>query len=69
MNKEQVLGIVRHVLTAVGSILVLKGYSDEVTITSIIGGLMASIGGIWSIIDKKEDSIIAKANEILSKRK
>ena len=52
MNKDQVLGIIRHVLTAVGSILVIKGYTDEVTTTTAIGAIITAVGAIWSIVDK-----------------
>lgn len=68
MNKEQILGIVRHVLTAAGAILAIKGYTDEGTATLIVGALMTAIGGIWSIFDKRDDNVLAKANAILAKR-
>jgi hypothetical protein len=53
LTKEQVLGIVRHTLTFVGGIVVMKGLVDEATVTEIIGGVMTLTGTIWSIIDKK----------------
>jgi hypothetical protein len=53
LTKEQVLGIVRHALTFVGGIFVMKGFVDETTVTEIIGGAMTLTGAIWSIIDKK----------------
>lgn len=53
LTKEQVLGIVRHTLTFVGGIIVMKGLVDEATITEIIGGVMTLTGTIWSVIDKK----------------
>jgi hypothetical protein len=52
MNKEQVLGIVRHTLTFVGGLWVMKGVIEESMSNEIVGGLMTAIGGIWSIIDK-----------------
>lgn len=52
MKKEIVLGIVRHTLTFVGGILVMKGVVDEATLTEIIGGVMTLVGGVWSIISK-----------------
>ncbi len=52
LTKEQVLGIVRHTLTFVGGIIVMKGLVDEATITEIIGGVMTLTGTIWSVIDK-----------------
>jgi len=52
LSKEQVLGIVRHTLTFVGGIVVMKGIIDETTVTEIIGGVMTLIGTIWSVVDK-----------------
>lgn len=53
LTKEQVLGIVRHALTFIGGIVVMKGYADESVVTEIIGGAMTLTGAIWSIIAKK----------------
>ena len=52
MSREQVLGIVRHTLTFVGGLWVMKGVIEEGIVTEIVGGLMTTIGGIWSIVDK-----------------
>ena len=53
LTKDQVLGIVRHALTFVGGIFVMKGLVDETTVTEIIGGVMTLAGAVWSVIDKK----------------
>jgi hypothetical protein len=53
LTREQVLGIVRHALTFVGGIFVMKGLVDETTVTEIIGGVMTLAGAVWSVIDKK----------------
>lgn len=53
LTREQVLGIVRHALTFVGGIFVMKGLVDETTVTEIIGGVMTLVGAVWSVIDKK----------------
>ena len=53
LTKEQVLGIIRHTLTFVGGIVVMKGLVDEATVTEIIGGVMTLTGTIWSVITKK----------------
>ena len=47
------MGIIRHGLTFVGGILVMKGLVDKTTITEIVGGVMTLTGAIWSIVDKK----------------
>jgi len=52
MSKEQVMGIVRHVLTFVGGILILKGYTDDATYMALSGLISTAIGSIWSIVNK-----------------
>jgi len=54
MNKEQVLGIVRHALTFIGGVLVTKGLIDESTLTEVIGGVITLTGAIWSIVIKNQ---------------
>jgi len=54
MKKEQLLGIVRHVLTFVGGILVAKGLATDVLSNELIGAAMTLVGGIWSIISKNK---------------
>ena len=53
LTKEQILGIVRHALTFVGGVVVMKGLVDETMVTEIIGGVMTLVGAVWSVIDKK----------------
>lgn len=52
MQKEKVLGVIRHTLTFVGGLLVMKGLVDEALSTEIIGGIITLVGSIWSIFDK-----------------
>ncbi len=52
LTKEQVLGIIRHTLTFVGGILVMRGIVDETIVTEIVGGVMTLTGAIWSIVEK-----------------
>jgi hypothetical protein len=52
MRKEQVLGILRHSLTFIGGLLVMKGLVDETTATEIVGGVITLVGTIWSIVEK-----------------
>ncbi len=53
LTREQVEGIVRHTLTFVGGIIVMRGLVDETLVTEAIGGLVTLAGVIWSIIVKK----------------
>ena len=50
MNKEQILGIIRHTLTFVGGILVIKGIATEAMTNEVIGAVMTAAGAIWSVI-------------------
>jgi hypothetical protein len=52
LTKEQILGIMRHVLTFVGGILVMHGIADETAVTEIAGGIMTLTGAIWSVVAK-----------------
>jgi len=53
MNKEQVLGVLRHSLTFLGGILVAKGLVDESTFVELSGALITLVGGLWSVLIKK----------------
>jgi hypothetical protein len=55
MKKEQFLGILRHVLTFTGGILVLKGLLDESLVLELTGGIVSLVGTLWSVISKKKD--------------
>ena len=54
MNQEQILGIIRHVLTFGGGLIVAKGYADEGTVTTVVGGVITIVGAIWSMWGKKK---------------
>jgi len=54
MTKEQLLGIVRHALTFIGGILVVKGYANDTTVQELLGGAVTFSGAIWSIVSKKK---------------
>lgn len=48
MNKTQVLGIIRHLLTFGGGFVVAKGWGSEALVTEVVGGIVAITGAIWS---------------------
>jgi hypothetical protein len=52
MKREQILGLIRHSLTFVGGIYVMRGIVQEQLAQEIVGGIITAIGGIWSVIDK-----------------
>ena len=54
MTKEQVVGVIRHLITFVGGILVVKGILDEAMVQEVLGGVLGLVGTVWSIVDKKK---------------
>ncbi len=54
MEKEQIYGLVRHGLTAVGGVLVTLGYIDEDIIPEVVGAVMTLVGIVWSYQAKKK---------------
>jgi hypothetical protein len=53
INKEQFLGVVRHILTFVGGILVMRGQLDTLGQEQLIGSVMTLAGVVWSYWIKK----------------
>jgi hypothetical protein len=51
---DKVLGIIRHVLTFAGGIIVAKGIVDESTYMELSGAVLTLVGGIWSIVAKSK---------------
>jgi hypothetical protein len=54
LSKNQVEGIIRHVLTGIGGVLIAFGILDESILVETIGAAVAVTGVIWSIIDKNK---------------
>jgi hypothetical protein len=54
LTKEQFLGILRHALTFVGGILIMKGIVDDGTFAEISGAALTLAGGIWSVVAKNK---------------
>lgn len=53
MTKEQLLGILRHVMTSVGIYLVAKGLAGEGAVEEGIGSVLALASVVWSVLSKK----------------
>lgn len=49
---DKMAGMIRHVLTSVGGLLVMMGYTDEVTMATVVGAAMTIIGFAWSWMAK-----------------
>lgn len=54
LTKEQLLGIVRHAITFIGGILVMKGIVNDSIVQEFIGGATTLAGAIWSIVEKNK---------------
>lgn len=55
LTKEQLLGIVRHTITFIGGILVMKGIVEDSMLQEILGGVTTLVGAIWSIVVKNKN--------------
>jgi hypothetical protein len=53
MTKEQVLGIIRHTLTFIGGILIMRGLATEAMTQEAVGAIVTAVGAVWSIIKNK----------------
>jgi len=53
LNLQQLQGILRHILTFGGGILIAKGYIDEASLQQISGAVATLLGTIWSVWIKK----------------
>jgi hypothetical protein len=53
IDKEQVLGLVRHALTFIGGILIAKGLASDGQIGEMIGAAVTLVGTVWSVLSKK----------------
>ena len=53
ISGEQVWGVVRTVLAAVGGYFAMKGYIDEATINTVLGGVGVAFVAVWSWKSKK----------------
>ena len=54
LTKEQTLGLVRHILTFAGGIMLTSGLVDQGTFDTIIGSVITLTGAIWSIVVKRK---------------
>lgn len=56
MINPSIDGLIRHVLTGVGGVLIAKGVLDDAALQSIIGGTLAVVGVIWSLFNKRKEA-------------
>ena len=53
MNQDEILGIVRTLLSAIGGYAVAKGLLDQATMITIAGAAASIIVAIWSVTSKR----------------
>lgn len=52
MNRDQTFGLIRHVLTIVGGMLVQKGLLEEGQVPEALGAIMSLLAVGWSVQSK-----------------
>ena len=61
MNSDQIAGIIRAILSAIGGYFVGKGIIDASTMTSIVGALATLGAALWDFFAKTNNAIVASA--------
>lgn len=54
MNTDEIGGVVRAILAALGGIAVAKGYVDSATMTTLVGAATTIAVAVWSVIAKRK---------------
>ena len=54
MNKQAILGIVRHILTFGGGFMTQNGLATGEEVTTGVSAVVTLIGVIWSVMSKKK---------------
>jgi uncharacterized membrane protein (UPF0136 family) len=58
MNGEQIAGIVRAVVAAIGGYLVGKGITDAETVAAVAGAAATVAVAVWSVRSKKKPEAV-----------
>jgi hypothetical protein len=54
MNGEQIAGVVRAIVAALGGFLVAKGVADAETVAAVAGAAATLAAAAWSVLAKKK---------------
>ena len=54
MDKDMIIALVRHSLTFIGGLLIMKGYIDESSLEEVIGSAISITSTIWMIVNKNK---------------
>lgn len=52
MNSEQIQGIVRHLIGALGALVIARGIADESVVIQAGGAVSTLVAVIWSVVSK-----------------
>lgn len=64
MSSEQITGVVRAILAAIGGYVIAKGWVDAANFETIAGAVVTSVVAGWSIFAKRPASIAVQAQNI-----
>jgi hypothetical protein len=53
MNVQEVMGVVRAVLSGVGGILVTKGFLGSSDVEIVVGAVVSVATVVWSVLQKR----------------
>jgi len=56
MSGEQIAGIVRAVVAALGGYLVGKGLTDAETVAAVAGAAATLAAAVWSVLSKRNEA-------------
>lgn len=59
---EMVLSFIRHVLTAIGGVLIARGTVSADLFESILGAIMAIFSALWGVMQKIQSANTTKAS-------
>ena len=57
MGKEQVMGIIRHILTFAGGWAVAQGWLDETSMVEAVGAVATLVGVMWSFLAPEKKAV------------
>lgn len=52
LNKSKALSLLRHIITALGAILIAKGIMDESVVEEVVGFIITTVGLLLSFNEK-----------------
>lgn len=60
VNKDQILGVLRHVITFIGGLLVAKGKLDPQAVETLGGAIISIVGFLLSFVSPEKQPITAE---------